>query len=163
MKARLMDRFTRVVAVLSLVLVGLAPTTTATATTLEAAPQATVVCSSSIYWGVPVGSVGAGWRGDCYMNSELANYGDQVKALQRSYNNCYSHLSFFDDYPTLVVDGDFGTRTIDALERVQSYAGIKSDGLYGPTTARKMMQWTASTVNGRPVGGACEYYVSGRW
>lgn len=98
------------------------------------------------------------------MNTQQANYGHQVRAFQRSYNKCYWHLaSNFSDYPRLVVDGDYGSKTKAAVRRVQSWAGIVNDGLYGPGTARRMMQWTAATVNGEPVGGSCEYYVSGRW
>lgn len=160
---RLEERFTRAVAVLSLVIVGLVPATTASSAPREVAPQATVVCSTSACWGVPIGSDGLGPRGDCYMNDQLANRGDHVKALQRSYNKCYARLSFFDDYPVLVVDGDYGSRTKAVVRAVQAYAGIGNDGLYGPTTARRMMQWTASTVNGQPVGGACEYYVNHHW
>lgn len=74
----------------------------------------------------------------CYLNSSHDDY-DATRALQVSYNECYSHL-YPGDLPsgrtTLVLDGDYGGETTAAVANVQARHGLGRDGLYGPATAR---------------------------
>ena len=60
----------------------------------------------------------------CYLNSSHDDY-DATRALQVSYNECYSHL-YPGDLPsgrtTLVLDGDYGGETTAAVANVQGSA-----------------------------------------
>ena len=53
-----------------------------------------------------------------------------VKRLQRTLNVCYGH--------NLVVDGEFGNKTYNALRDAQRRSGVRDDGTYGPNTRSAM-------------------------
>ncbi|MFC7756765.1 peptidoglycan-binding protein [Catellatospora bangladeshensis] len=78
-------------------------------------------------------------------NNNAVRYG-----LQQSLNNCFgpngSKAHVFS--PALTMDGDFGTKTQEALLAVQDYLDISIDGSYGPQT-RDAMWW------GSGPGGPC--------
>lgn len=63
--------------------------------------------------------------------------GDSVVELQMILNQ----LGYPDSQSkTLVLDGDFGARTEQAVKRLQSHNGLKVDGICGPKTWRKIKQ-----------------------
>ena len=67
--------------------------------------------------------------GDRYNDEEIY---DGVLTLQRNLNSCYrTHL---------VVDGVYGSKTRDAVRRVQRLHRITADGIYGPQT-RSAVFW----------------------
>ena len=61
-----------------------------------------------------------------------------VKSLQRAINACYIDRGRLSIHTRLVVDGDFGTLTKNALIAVQNYYHIGADGGYGPQTHNAM-------------------------
>lgn len=61
---------------------------------------------------------------------------DGVKALQKQINMCYGS----DLDAKLAEDGDFGSKTKNAVEIVQTKSHSKKDGRYGPET-RGNMNW----------------------
>lgn len=84
--------------------------------------QATTVTSGNTYARYPAyGSDNL----SCVMSR--GNTGEDVKALQRGLNRCYS--------AGLAVDGIFGNDTFGALKTAQRRAGVDDDGIYGPKTA----------------------------
>lgn len=80
---------------------------------------------------------------DCYLES--GNVSVAVSALQETLNVCYGQ--------GLVVDGNFGPATYNALMYAQSVEGIGVDGVYGPTT-RSNIEWASGTycVTGSSIG-----------
>jgi peptidoglycan hydrolase-like protein with peptidoglycan-binding domain len=69
----------------------------------------------------------------CYMNSSQG-LAVAVRHLQRAYNECYARFG-----SKLVVDGDYGDLTKEAVRVIQSREGlVPTDGLYGPATAMKL-------------------------
>lgn len=58
--------------------------------------------------------------------------GDKVKVLQQNCNDFFGS--------GLVVDGDFGAKTKDAVTFMQSALGCAMDGIYGPVTAGKLRE-----------------------
>ncbi|GAA1639992.1 peptidoglycan-binding protein [Catellatospora bangladeshensis] len=67
----------------------------------------------------------------CQMRN--GNYDNNaVRVLQTSLNKCY--------YFNLVVDGDFGTATENAVRYVQRVEGVTETGVYDPTL-RVNMRW----------------------
>jgi hypothetical protein len=55
----------------------------------------------------------------------------------------------------LTVDGDFGTKTRDALNKVQDVtSGLTADGVYGPNT-RKGILWEVDFFNDAMSGAEC--------
>jgi len=75
-------------------------------------------------------------------SSCLLSYGDRgegVRTLQWVMNKCYD--------AGLTIDESFGSRTRDALIKVQKDRGVKADGIYGADT-RAAMNW-ALYLNGQ--------------
>ncbi len=78
------------------------------------------------------------------VNCELGTFSGNthqlpVKSLQGAMNVCFGKSVLGSVYP-LSVDGDFGSNTLTALERVQSFINVDSDGEYGPIT-RMHFRW----------------------
>jgi peptidoglycan hydrolase-like protein with peptidoglycan-binding domain len=47
---------------------------------------------------------------------------------------CQALLNYWGAYPPLMLDGDFGGKTYDAVVAFQKAQGIKADGIVGPVT-----------------------------
>lgn len=62
----------------------------------------------------------------------LGSVGWPVFALQSGFNDAAGG--------SLIVDGSFGPKTLDAVEDIQSGANVKLDGIYGPAT-RTALCW----------------------
>lgn len=73
---------------------------------------------------------------DCVMETGLVNPG--VRALQETLNRCYGQ--------GLVLDGDFGPATYNALSSVQAWEGIGVDGVYGPITRSNIKWWGGGSI-----------------
>lgn len=69
--------------------------------------------------------------------------GAAVSDLQRLLNEAEA-------VPHLVVDGDFGSRTEDAVRDIQRQLGLVIDGIAGPQTQAALKQATALPRSGRP-------------
>lgn len=67
-----------------------------------------------------------------------------VKRLQEDLNFCYPTV--LGSYFPLSTDGVFGSRTRNALIKVQSHLNISADGIYGPQTAAAMNHFAESTT-----------------
>lgn len=88
---------------------------------------------------IPAWSNGTYLSLNCNMSQGAS--GAHVKALQLSLNECYGE--------SLILDGDFGPRTRDALKRAQADEDISVDGGYGPQT-RNALAWYYKPVT--PMG-----------
>ena len=64
--------------------------------------------------------------------------GEGVKWLQYELNQEIFSGSLKGAMPALVIDGDFGSKTLDALKAFQKAAKIEVDGICGPDTRRKL-------------------------
>lgn len=78
----------------------------------------------------------SGGNYDCILES--GNVSVAVTVLQQSLNACYG--------TGLVVDGDFGGATYNALLNVQSAEGIGVDGIYGPMTRSNIKWWGGGSI-----------------
>lgn len=67
------------------------------------------------------------------------NKGENVAKLQKNLNTVIS--------AGLEVDGSFGAKTEDAVEKFQKKYGLEVDGIYGPKSAAKMANVIAGTVS----------------
>jgi hypothetical protein len=81
---------------------------------------------------------------NCQMYKGANNSG--VKALQTTLNECYDR--------NLVVDGDFGTNTKNALMYAQGVERLSKDGGYGEET-RNGIGWYFKNTSG--TGGTCAF------
>lgn len=64
----------------------------------------------------------------------IGSNGSSVRSLQRQMN------ATFPAYSHLVVDGDFGDRTANAIKEFQRRTGLGVDGVVGPMTRAKLRQ-----------------------
>ncbi|KAK0648551.1 hypothetical protein B0T16DRAFT_408396 [Cercophora newfieldiana] len=78
------------------------------------------------------------------------NNSNAVKALQEQINLCYGRYLA----AKLAVDGDFGSKTREAVRIVQGRVGAGVDGRYGPET-RGLMNWGVY-FNGNPSDVVCK-------
>ncbi|MFC8615545.1 peptidoglycan-binding domain-containing protein [Micromonospora purpureochromogenes] len=88
-----------------------------------------------------------GYTLDCDLRS--GNYNNTaVRILQETLNHCYWNIIG----AQLTADGDFGTKTRDALIKVQRHHGILADGGYGPQTRKTVYHHGLATNEG---AGTC--------
>ncbi|SNT63944.1 Putative peptidoglycan binding domain-containing protein [Asanoa hainanensis] len=71
-----------------------------------------------------------------------------MRILQESLDNCYWNIIG----AQLVADGDFGSKTRDALVKAQRSHGISADGAYGPQSRQNLSHHGLRTEQG---AGTC--------
>nr|WP_240943191.1 peptidoglycan-binding domain-containing protein [Planosporangium thailandense] len=99
-------------------------------------PAGSTSCNSTTHvydpllgWHHNIPTVGSGSSNhNCVLG--IGNQGSAVVALQQNLNIRYNS--------GLVVDGDYGSNTANAVRRVQAILGIAQDGVYGPQTCSRM-------------------------
>lgn len=97
---------------------------------------------NSTGWYTEVPSVGSE-TGNLFCNLVRGTNSSAVMALQTTLNDCYLAPA---GRTLLVVDGDFGGNTYNALRYAQGVAGAHVDGSYGPET-RSKLNWTGHEPN----------------
>ncbi|MFE7075245.1 peptidoglycan-binding protein [Streptomyces sp. NPDC057620] len=120
-----------VTGVISTLLVGL----TASPASAAPIPECNIGRTTTISPGTPSGRYlylpgHSGGSYLCWM--AYGTRGAEVEALQGAINHCHNSV------PNLVVDGIYGDATRAAVRAIQTRAGIKADGEYGPDTYAAM-------------------------
>lgn len=117
------------------------------------AQAASHTCNSSYAWktGLYNGKNTFAWVPSYNQDTTLCNLapgdsGDPVERLQRALNMCYGQ--------SLVIDGNFGSKTKEALRVAQRVERIEDDGYYGPIT-RKSLEWPRRYIQGETWIGSC--------